>query len=302
MYYNEEEEKVNGSSMADINTEIEHFNWAAFFLGWVWAIFNGAFKDILPILVIQILFAVIGQFFLGIIFSILFFLLQIYVGKKGNEWAYYGTKKWKNLEHFRKVQRNWVLWAIIGGIILNILSTVVVNSSRTALGLNKKSSATQELLYKNAKSSFQNANPTSSAGFPTLTGLDGIRYSFSTLKPNTLEYLKVKSELKNYFNGKKLVIYFTGANCPYAQTFENSLASVKGDSSISSEFDFYAMEASGMKTFSSREDALADVDFNNTCHEFCIINTKNGEIFSIDGVGETEASKAGSIITQLKDW
>lgn len=46
MFYGEEEQKVNGDSMSDINAELEHFNWGAFFLGWIWAIFNGAWRDI----------------------------------------------------------------------------------------------------------------------------------------------------------------------------------------------------------------------------------------------------------------
>ena len=61
-------------------------------------------------------------------------------------------------------------------------------------------------------------------------------------------------------------------------------------------------EASGMKTFSSQEDAQADIDFNNSCHEFCVVNTKNGQMFAIDGVGETEASTVGLILFQLANW
>ena len=103
MFYGEEEQKVNGDSMSDINAELEHFNWGAFFLGWIWAIFNGAWRDIWPVFLIQVLFFIVGQFFLGFVFGILILLLEIYIGKKGNEWAYYGTKKWKDLEHFREV-------------------------------------------------------------------------------------------------------------------------------------------------------------------------------------------------------
>lgn len=52
MFYGEEEQKVNGDSMSDINAELEHFNWGAFFLGWIWAIFNGAWRDIWPVFLI----------------------------------------------------------------------------------------------------------------------------------------------------------------------------------------------------------------------------------------------------------
>lgn len=33
MFYGEEEQKVNGDSKSEINAELEHFNWGAFFLG-----------------------------------------------------------------------------------------------------------------------------------------------------------------------------------------------------------------------------------------------------------------------------
>ena len=42
--------------------------------------------------------------------------------------------------------------------------------------------------------------------------------------------------------------------------------------------------------------------FDEMCNTFCIVNTKNNEIFSINGVGDNEARKISSILEQLKDW
>lgn len=296
MFYGEEEQKVNGDSMSDINAELEHFNWGAFFLGWIWAIFNGAWRDIWPVFLIQVLFFIVGQFFLGFVFGILILLLEIYIGKKGNEWAYYGTKKWKNLEHFRKVQRNWVGASIAASIILNFSLTFIVMLFGMSLAANPAFKAHKKAQARQAKKLEK------SSEYPTISVSKDINYSFSTIKPETLDYLKSRSEIKDYFDGKKLVIYFTGADCPYAQVFEKALEPIKNSSTMSSVFNFYAAEASGMKTFSSQEDAQADIDFNNSCHEFCVINTKNGQMFAIDGVGETEASTVGLILFQLANW
>ena len=301
MYYGEEEQKVGTDSLTDINAELEHFNWGAFFLGWIWAIFNGAWGDIWVIFILQVLFSILANF-LGPIFLLLFLALEIYIGIKGNEWAYYGTKKWKNLEHFRKTQRNWVGISIVASIILNFGLYIVLAAVGISTILKPENRQKLEKIAQERKSQSQSQNSTSSSEYPELYGLKGMNYSFSTLKPETLEYLKTNSEYKDYFDGKKLVIYFTGANCPYAQVFETALSTVKNNSTYSSEFNFYAQNASGMKTFSSQADAQADIDFSNSCHEFCIVNTKNGQMFAIDGVGEEEAAQVGFVIIQLKDW
>lgn len=95
MFYGEEEQKVNGDSMSDINVELEHFNWGAFFLGWIWAIFNGAWRDIWPVFLIQVLFFIVGQFFLGFVFGILILLLEIYIGKRVMNGLIMGLKNGK---------------------------------------------------------------------------------------------------------------------------------------------------------------------------------------------------------------
>lgn len=296
MFYGEEEQKIPSNSITDIKAELKHFNWGAFFLNWIWAIFNGAWHDIWPIFFVQVLFFIVGLFFFGFVFGILIFILEIYIGIKGNEWAYYGTKRWENIAHFRKVQQNWVGASIAASIILNFILGFICTIVGVFLATNSK-----DKVHKKSQTT-QSQTIEQSLEYPTIQLSKNINYSFKTLKPETLEYLKSKSDYKNYFDGKKLVIYFTGANCPYGKTFNDTLESIKNNDSLSSEFNFYAAEASGMKMFNSQEDANADIDFSNTCQEFCIVNTKKGQIFAIDGVGETEASMVDSILIQLKNW
>lgn len=137
---------------------------------------------------------------------------------------------------------------------------------------------------------------------PVLTGLDGINYSFKTLQDSTVNYLKTKSEYKDLYTDKKFAVYYVGADCPYAQAFIDTIEPLKNVPEMAEKYNFYAQEAAGMKTFASMDEANADVDFSNTCHEFCIVKPDTNQVFSIDGIGYDEASKLDKIFEQLKDW
>jgi hypothetical protein len=87
---------------ADIPREIIWWNWGAFFLNWIWGIFNKtyiAFYCLLP---------VIG------------FIMMIVLGMKGNEWAWQ-NKRWENVEQFQRAQRSWSKAGLIVAVILLFL-------------------------------------------------------------------------------------------------------------------------------------------------------------------------------------
>lgn len=106
-----------------IDAELSKFNWGAFFLNWFWAIFNGAWGSIWPTFAIMVVLAFLSYIpIIGILFVIVNFCLAIYVGKKGNEWAWYGSKKWESIESFTKTQR---IWGGISPFAVMILSFVV---------------------------------------------------------------------------------------------------------------------------------------------------------------------------------
>lgn len=80
-----------------IEEELHKFNWGAFFLNFVWASFNGAWKEFWPSFVVMcILFLLSGIPLIGLLFGLLNILMAVYVGRHGNEWAWYG-KKWESL-------------------------------------------------------------------------------------------------------------------------------------------------------------------------------------------------------------
>lgn len=295
MHYAEDGQVIENDTIADINAELRCFNWGAFFLGWIWAIFNGAWASVWPIFLLQVICFILSFFFLGFLFWLLIIALSIYMGFKGNEWSFYGTKKWKNLEHFREVQRIWGGASLVVSIFLNSLYFTVF----TLISIMKPKSTKVPKTTVETSRIIKNSN---SSEYPTLEGISGVNYSFKTLKSDTLTYLKTKSEYKDYFTGKKLVIYFTGADCPYSEMFETAFEPIKSNQEYTSKYNFYGKNASGYSSYATMEEANAAVNFENSCHEFCILNTKNGQIFAIDGIGDSEAKNISSIIEQLQDW
>ncbi len=83
------------SGPAELPPELRGFNWGAFFLNWIWGLFNNVFAALLT--------------FVPIIGWIMPFVL----GFKGNAWAW-RNKRWESVEHFKRVQKRW---AIAGAIV-----------------------------------------------------------------------------------------------------------------------------------------------------------------------------------------
>ena len=99
---------------AMLEAELKKWNWGAFGLPFLWAIFNRTWVGLL------VLIPVLG------------FILRIVLGVKGNQWAW-RNKKWDSIEHFRAVQKKWAIAAgIFWGLVLAIgLIAVVFGGSAT---------------------------------------------------------------------------------------------------------------------------------------------------------------------------
>lgn len=93
-----------------IPDEIKGWNWGAFGLSIIWGVYYGAW----PVLW--------GMLLGGIpVLGILWF---VFVGMKGNEWAW-RKNKWESMEKFKASQEKWKVWGILFGVlnILSVLST-----------------------------------------------------------------------------------------------------------------------------------------------------------------------------------
>ena len=105
-----------------IPQNVKKFCWGAFFLTWIWGIFNKTFI-ILYIYLAMIVILLILHFALGMpiktckgIGDLIGLGLCIWFGIKGNEWAWQ-NKHWNSIKHFHDVQKKWA----IAGVILLVL-------------------------------------------------------------------------------------------------------------------------------------------------------------------------------------
>lgn len=144
----------NTKSQNELYDELAKFNWGAFFLNIFWAIPNGALKDALPTLIIMLIVLLLSQIpLLGLIFVILNICLAVYLGKKGNEWAWYG-KNWKSLDAFVATQKTWGGLAPLGFIALSVLIPSIISLATMLYSLPyaKKLVAKEDTITKTAVS------------------------------------------------------------------------------------------------------------------------------------------------------
>lgn len=150
------------------------------------------------------------------------------------------------------------------------------------------------------------SNPSTSINTQTSVSTIPQAYASTSAKISSdiVDYLKKSPKYGAYYNAnKKFAIYFTGANCPYAQTFVNAMNSIVNNSAAQQYYNFFPIDVNqGAQRFSSMEEAQKDVNFNNLCHEFCIVNPKSNELFYFDGIGEEEAAKLPTLFADLKNW
>ena len=92
------ENNTSGQGEAsEIPVEIQGWNWGAFLLTWVWGIGNNTYRAF------------------WMFFPIVNFFMLVFLGLKGNEWAW-RHRKWESVAHFRLVQRTWAKagFALVG--------------------------------------------------------------------------------------------------------------------------------------------------------------------------------------------
>jgi len=92
---------------SSVPSEIQTWNWGAFFLNVLWGLFNRTYIALLCVIPV---FGVLMAFVLGF---------------KGNEWAWQ-NKHWKSIEQFQRVQKRWAILGIIVFLVGSILSIFAV--------------------------------------------------------------------------------------------------------------------------------------------------------------------------------
>lgn len=82
---------------AVVPPEIRRWNWGAFLLNWIWGLGNDTYIALL-------------MFVPGVNLVMMFVL-----GAKGSAWAW-RNKPWRDVAHFRRVQRLWAIWGVVAWV------------------------------------------------------------------------------------------------------------------------------------------------------------------------------------------
>lgn len=117
---------------AEIPPELDRWNWGAFLLNWIWGVGNNTFIALLTLVP-----------FVGIV-------MVFVLGAKGSRWAW-RNGRWDSVEHFKRVQRQWAIWAVIvylGGAVLGAaffggIFFFLKNSEAYALGAARLQASTE---------------------------------------------------------------------------------------------------------------------------------------------------------------
>ncbi|QQG50381.1 MAG: ribonuclease G [Candidatus Berkelbacteria bacterium] len=105
-------ESTGGSG--DVPEEIKGWNWGAFFLNWIWSIFNKVWIGLLALVLP----------FIPVVGGIGVLVMAIVLGLKGSEWAW-KSRKFESVEQFKKVQKAWAIW----GLVIFVIGIVIMVST-----------------------------------------------------------------------------------------------------------------------------------------------------------------------------
>lgn len=86
---------------------VKGWSWGAFWLNWVWAIFNKTWIGLLALI------------------PLVNIVMVVILGAKGREWAW-RNKSWSSVEHFKRVQKKWDLAGWIVAVVAFLLSIAIV--------------------------------------------------------------------------------------------------------------------------------------------------------------------------------
>jgi hypothetical protein len=97
------DENTSGhGEFAVVPSEINKWNWGAFWLTWIWGIFNKSYIALLVFLPIANI------------------IVPFYLGARGSELAWKNTY-WSNVEEFKRAQRKWAISAWIVVLIFSLI-------------------------------------------------------------------------------------------------------------------------------------------------------------------------------------
>lgn len=100
---------------------VKGWSWGAFWLCWIWSIFNKTWIGLLALI------------------PVVNIVMFVVLGVKGREWAW-KNKNWDNIEHFNRVQRRWS----IAGWIFVATPLFLIGLAAAYSGLNQQAAINQD--------------------------------------------------------------------------------------------------------------------------------------------------------------
>ncbi|MGE9301266.1 hypothetical protein [Parabacteroides sp.] len=103
-------------------SNINSFNWGAFFIGGLWGFWNGSTGYALTVCSLGL---ISRNFFLSIICTPIIFALGLFYGFKGNKISW-SQKDWPSIESFEQSQTRWCMagWIVI--VLISIFELVIM--------------------------------------------------------------------------------------------------------------------------------------------------------------------------------
>jgi hypothetical protein len=132
---------------AIVPPEIRRWNWGAFLLNWIWGLGNDTYIALL-------------MFLPGVNLVMMFVL-----GAKGSAWAW-RNKMWRDVAHFRRVQRLWAIWGAVAWVGIIGLVVVMTVSFLCLFSHTQPYTMAVERLTQSPAAIAELGSPIS-AGFPT---------------------------------------------------------------------------------------------------------------------------------------
>ncbi len=136
--------------------------------------------------------------------------------------------------------------------------------------------------------------------------VEGLNEEVKTVKKmipdNVMEYIMNQRDIAQGDGRTKIVMYYTGYDCPFAKALTKAMETAAKDQKLASKFVFHPEAAAGSKFFLSEDAALTYMEFNDMCQQFCIVSPSKKMLIRVNDMDAQKAEKAAEILEHYKNW
>ncbi len=130
---------------------------------------------------------------------------------------------------------------------------------------------------------------------------DTFRYSKSVASGEAIKYLLTQEDVAKNAGVKNIVVYYTGKDWNLADNMKSAIEQLQEKEDFASTYYFHPEADKNSKFFLSQDEALAYVEFNKLCEQFCIVNPVKKQIIQLENITEENINELAEILTKFKD-